>query len=54
MLPANATNKIGRKVRGILLKSQLFGRARDLVRALDWSVIESDEGADHIVRFMHK
>lgn len=54
MLPLNSTNRIAKKVRGILLKSQLFGRARDLVRSLDWSLIQSEEGAEHIVRAIHK
>lgn len=54
MLPDNSSNKIARKVRGMLLTSQLFGRAQDLIRSLGWSLIKSDDGADHIVRAIHK
>ena len=39
LLANNCANKIPHNVRGTLLKTQLFGRARDLVRSLDPALI---------------
>lgn len=44
MVPDNKSNKIGTKLRGIMLQSQLYGRERDLRRAIRNDVIESDQG----------
>lgn len=53
-LPNNNSNKIPSELRGIMLQSQLFGRARDLVKKIDDEVIHSPDGAYAIVKAIHK
>lgn len=53
-LPPASSNYTPKSVRGIVLKSQLFGRARDLVRSIDESLIDGDDGPQHIVDALHQ
>jgi len=54
LLPATNPNKITPALQGIMLQSQLFGRARDLVKKIDPETIQSDTGAAEIVKVVHK
>jgi len=53
-LPANNSNKIPAELQGIMLQSQLFDRAQDLVKAVPEEDIESEDGADAIVKAVYK
>lgn len=53
-LPDNHGSKIPTELQGIMLQSQLFGRARDIVKLIDEKVIQSEEGVDAIVNALHK
>lgn len=52
-LPANNSNKIPIELRGIMLKSQLFGRARDLCTSIPDEDIASAEGVNKIVQKLY-
>ncbi len=54
MLPENNNSKIQTALQGIMLQSQLYGRARDLCRMLPADVIQSPEGANAIVNAVFK
>jgi len=53
LVPTNST-KIPAALQGIVLQSQLFGRAKDTVRKLAASEIASETGATKIVNALHK
>lgn len=53
-LPDSNNNKIPEALQGIMLQSQLFGRARDLVKKIPDDVIQSDEGVAAIVGAIYK
>ena len=53
-LPEGNSKKIPSNLQGIMLQSQLFGRALELVKQVDGELIRSDEGAMAIARAMHK
>lgn len=48
------SNKVAKAARGIMLQSQLYGRARDLCKAIPDSTIRSDQGAEAIVQALYK
>lgn len=54
MLPASNRNNRHIRLRGILLKSQLYGRAKVLCANISPSVISSDKGAHIIVAAVQK
>ncbi len=54
MLPENNNSKIPTALQGIMLQSQLYGRARDLCRMIPTDVIQSPEGANAIVNAVFK
>lgn len=54
MLPDANSNKVPVGLRGIMLQSNLFGRAKDLCKVLSDAEIQSDEGMNLIVRVLHK
>lgn len=54
MLDDGNSNKIPRRVRGIILRSQLNGRARYLPRNLDKDVLKSEEGANKVVSAIYQ
>lgn len=53
-LPANKSNQIPAELEGIMLQSQLYGRAQDLVKAVTEEDIESEDGTDAIVKALNK
>ena len=53
-LPDNTSGKIPKKLQGIVLKSQLYGRARDLARSVPQELMVSDNGSQTIVDAVHK
>ena len=53
-LPDGHAAKILPSLQGIMLQSQLFGRARDLCMKISSDIIESDDGPDAIVNEIHK
>lgn len=53
-LPDTNSNKIPDELRGIMLQSQLFGRARDLCKKIPDDTIQSSSGAEAIVKAVHK
>ena len=53
-LPDSNSNKIPRDLRGIMLQSQLFGRAKDLCNGLDDMIIQSQDGPSAIVNAVYK
>ena len=53
-LPESNANKIPEKLRGIMLVSQLFGRAKEICKKIDDSVIRSVEGPAAIVQAVYK
>ena len=53
-LPDNTSGKIPKKLQGIVLKSQLYGRARDLARSVPQEMLVSDDGSQAIVDAVHK
>ena len=53
-LPDSSSNKIGSDIRGIMLKSQFYGRAKEIVKKVPDDVIESNEGAQAIVNAVYK
>ena len=48
------SNKVPKGARGIMLQSQLYGRARDLCKAIPDEMIRSDDGADAIVEALYR
>ena len=54
LLPPNDSNKLPVQVRGIILKSNLFGRAKDLVDVIPDSDILSSDGPYVIANVVHK
>eukprot|EP00171_Calliarthron_tuberculosum_P022021 IDg22021t1 len=54
MLPDTNANKIPAKLQGIMLQSQLFGRARDLCKSIPEKLLQSEQGVDEIVNAIHK
>eukprot|EP00171_Calliarthron_tuberculosum_P017605 IDg17605t1 len=53
-LPNQNSNKIPADLRGIMLQSQLYGRARDLCKKISAETIQSENGADSIVKAVYK
>lgn len=53
-LPDNNSNKIPTELRGIILQSQLYGRAKDLSDSLDDTQIQSTDGSTAIVNAIYK
>lgn len=54
MLPVSNLNKIDSRLQGIMLKSQLYGRAKDLCVRIPCSIIASEKGCDAIFSAIHK
>lgn len=48
------SNKVGVKLRGIILQSQLYVRARDLFRAISIDTISSEKGQSAVVGTFYK
>lgn len=53
-LPDANPNKIGKNNRGIVLRSQLYGRAKDLCKGLDSTKVASVDGVKLIVNSVYK
>lgn len=53
-LPANNSNKISPNLQGIILKSQLFGRAKDLGSKIVPEDLKSDDGALKLAHAVYK
>ena len=53
-LPDDNNNKIGSTLQGMILQSQLFGRASDICEKFEDAVIQSEGGAMAIARAIHK
>ena len=53
-LPYGTSGKIPANFQGIVLKSQLFGRARDFSRTMPLSVLVSKDGSQAIVDSVYK
>lgn len=53
-LPANNNNKIPPNLQAICLKSQLFGRAKDLCSGISNTDLNTENGVDLIVNSIHK
>lgn len=54
MLPVSNSSKIEKRLRGIILKSQNYERAKDFCATIPPSVISSKKGADTIVAAVHE
>ena len=54
LLPMGNANRYDKKIRGTILKSQLFGRPRDLVRSIAAEDLQSDMGVQHVVNAIYK
>lgn len=54
LLPATNSNKLDKILRGSILKSQCYGRAKDLVKSVKTQDLNSENGADHVVSAIHK
>ena len=54
LIPETSRDHYPKNVRGILLKSQLFGRARDLVRTVTDADLQSEDGAKKVVAAIYK
>lgn len=53
-LPDSNSNKIPKELRGIMLQSQLYGRARDLCMTISDSDIQSNNGSKVVVYAIYK
>ena len=53
-LPDSNSNKIPLALRGIMLQSQLYGRAMDMCKSTLDEDIQSTTGSDHIVSAIYK
>ena len=53
-LPNNTSGKIPKKFQGTVLKSQLYGRARDLARSVPQELMVFDNGSKAIVDVVYK
>ncbi len=53
-LPESNTRKIPYALQGIMLQSQLYGRALDLSKKIPDSIIQSEQGTDAIVNDVYK
>ena len=53
-LPDSNNNKIPKELRGIMLQSQLYGRAKEICKKVPDSVIQSVEGVQAIVNAVYK
>ena len=53
-LPDSNSNKIPKSLRGIMLHSHLYGRAKDLCKEIPFAEIESDDGVDKICKAVYK
>ena len=47
-------NKIPSELQGIMLPAQLYGRAKNLCRTIDKSIIQSSSGVDEILKIIYK
>lgn len=54
LLLETSSNKYERNVRGTILKSQLFVRARYLVQCVTAEQLQSDDGADYFLNAIYK
>jgi len=53
-LPSSNSSKIPKELQGIMLQSQLYGRAKDLVKIAEAEKIQSAEGVNAILKAMYK
>ena len=53
-LPDSNSNKIPQELRGIMLQSHLYGRAKDLCKDLLFEEIESEDGVEKICNTLYK
>ena len=53
-LPDSNSHKITAELRGIMLQSQLYGRARDMCRSIPDSEIQSADGWKKIIQAIYK
>jgi len=53
-LPDANSNKIPKDLQGIMLQSQLYGRARDLCKSIPDETIQSEDGSEAIVNKIHQ
>ena len=53
-LPDSNSNKIPKGLRGIMLHSHLYGRAKDLCKDIPFAKISSNEGVQLICKALHK
>lgn len=53
-LPANNSNKIAEDLGGIALKSQLYGREKDICTGIPDDVIQSENGVQAILDAVYK
>ena len=53
-LEISNSNKIPQKLQGIVLLSQIYGRATNLVKKVPQEDVESEDGAMHVARAIHK
>ena len=54
MLPDTNTNKIPKKLRGIMLHSHLYGLAKDFCQEIPFDQIATEDGCDKICKALHK
>lgn len=54
LLPDNNSNKREKILRGTILKSQCYGRAKDLVKSVSQEDLSSDEGCKKVINAIHK
>lgn len=54
MLPATNPKEIDKRLQGIMLKTQLYGREKDLCASIISTGIASEEGLAAIVPAIHK
>lgn len=53
-LPDTHTTKISKKMKGLILKSQLYGKAADMCSALTKEELKSDNGVNLIVNATYR
>ena len=53
-LPDSNSNKIPKSLRGIMLHSNLYGRAKYLCKEISFTEIESDDGVDKICKAVYE
>lgn len=53
-LPVTNSNTPPKSLQGIIMKSQLYGRASDLCKSITDDILKSDNGADAVVKEIYK